>query len=194
MHYQTTLVYTEPLLRQAVFAFWRRTVGVGFLLALLFLACAFAFLVWQGNRSWFVGALGAIVVAGFGIAAAIYFVHIRNSLARFRAMGASEATLVLEDSSFTVSTGLGSSTLQWSAVKEVWQFPSFWLLLFSRAQFLTLPLASVPADAQEFILSQVAAAGGKVASSTPDRRASSRDRSMSAAPPDKPSLGVHETP
>lgn len=163
MHYQTTLVCTEPLLRQAVFAFWRRTVGVGFLLALLFLACAFALLVWQGNRSWFVGALGAIIVGGFGIAGAVYFVHIHNALAKFRAMGAPDATLVLDDSSFTVSTGLGSSTLLWSAVKEVWQFPSFWLLLFSKAQFMTLPLASVPADAQEFILSKVAAAGGKVA-------------------------------
>lgn len=163
MHHQTTLVYSESLLRQAVFAFWRRTVGVGFLLALLLLACGFAFLVRQGDRSCFVGALGAIILGGFGIAAAIYFVHIHNALAKFRAMGAPDGTLVLDDSSFTVSTGLGSSTLQWSAVKEVWQFPSFWLLLFSKAQFMTLPLDSIPDDAQEFILSKVSAAGGKVA-------------------------------
>ena len=35
MSHEATLIYSESLLRQAVFAFWRRSVGVGFLLALI---------------------------------------------------------------------------------------------------------------------------------------------------------------
>lgn len=163
MTHVATLQYSEPLLRQAVFAFWRRTVGVGFFLALALIACALGFLLWRGDRSWFVGALGAFLVFGLGFALLVYFVHLRNTLAKFKGMGAPIATLSLEDASFTMSSGLGSTSLQWSAVTEVWCFPSFWLLLFSKAQFVTLPLISVPAETQAFILSRVSAAGGKVA-------------------------------
>ena len=105
MKHQTRLVYTEALLRRAVFAFWLRTVGIGFLVALALLACSLAFLLWRGDRSWFVGALGAFLVFGLGFAA---------------------------------------------------------LLLFSKARFVTLPLADIPSDAQELIMNRVAAAGGKV--------------------------------
>ena len=162
MPHQATLTYTEPLLREAVFAFWRRTVGVGFFIALALLVCSLAFLLWHGDRSWFVGALGAFLVFGCGFTVLVYFVHLRNALAKFRGMGAPIAAVSLGEASFTMSSGLGSTTLRWSAVTEVWRYPSFWLLLFSKAQFVTVPLASVPAEAQEFILSHVLAAGGKV--------------------------------
>lgn len=163
MPFVTTLEYTEPLVRGAVVAFWRRTVGIGCFVALALLACSLAFLLWQGDRSWLVGAIGAVLFFGLGFASLVYFVHLRKALSKFRGMGSPVATMELADASFTISSGLGSTSLQWSAVSEVWRFPSFWLLLFSKAQFVTLPLASVPAEAQEFILSRVSAAGGKVA-------------------------------
>ncbi len=161
-HHQSTLTYTEPLVRKAVFAFWRRTVGIGFFIALGLLSCSLILLIWQGDRSWVVGALGAFLVFGLGFALLVYVVHFRNALAKFRGMGAPTATLLVDDASFTMASGLGSTTLQWSAVTEVWRFPSFWLVLFSKAQFVTFPLASVTADTQSFILKRVAAAGGKV--------------------------------
>lgn len=162
LKHQTTLVYTEALLRRAVFAFWLRTVGIGFLVALALLACSLAFLLWRGDRSWFVGALGAFLVFGLGFAALVHRVHLHQSLAKFRAMATPQAELVLDETSFTMTSNLGSSTLHWPAVTEVWRYPTFWLLLFSKAQFVTLPLADVPSDAQALILNRVAAAGGKV--------------------------------
>jgi hypothetical protein len=162
VQYQATLAYTEPLVREAALAFWRRTVGVGFFIALALLLCTVSFLAWHGDRSWFVGALGSFLVFGLAFALLVYFVHLRNALARFRAMGEPVATLSLSEASFTLSSGLGSTSLQWSAVKEVWRYPSFWLLLFSKSQFVTVPLASVTAEAQAYLLSHVAAAGGKV--------------------------------
>ena len=52
MPHQLTFTYTESLLRRAVFAFWWRTVGVGFFVAMAVLAGSLVFLVGQGNRSW----------------------------------------------------------------------------------------------------------------------------------------------
>ena len=162
MPHQLTFTYTESLLRRAVFAFWWRTVGVGFFLTMAVLAGSLVFLFGQGNRSWMAGAIGTVLLLALVFAAMVYFVHLRNTLGKFRAMGALSATVEVGESSFAMSSGLGSASVGWSAVTELWQFESFWLLLFSKAQFVTFPLASIPAETQLFIVSRVKAAGAKV--------------------------------
>lgn len=162
MSFETTLVYSAPLLRQAVFAFWRRSGGPGLVLALAIVALCIGVLVAQGNTSWMLGMLIAVFVLGVAFASALYIVHYRNSLRKFREMGGPEATFLVNDSSFTLSSAIGTTTLQWSAVKEVWQFSSVWLLLYSKAQFSTLPVACLSPEMQAFVLQRVRAAGGKV--------------------------------
>ena len=162
MSHETTLIYSEALLRQTVFAFWRRSIGVGFFVALLIAALGLAVLVAQGVATWLVGALAAVLVLGIAFATVVYVVHYRNSLRKFRQMNKPRATFRADESSFTMSSDIGTTTLQWSAVKELWQFPSVWLLLYSKAQFTTLPLACLPSETQAYIVQCVRAAGGKV--------------------------------
>jgi hypothetical protein len=163
MSHEVTLIYSESLLRQAVFAFWRRSVGVGFFVALLVAALGLGVLVAQGQASWIVAALAALLVLGIAYATAVYLVHYRNSLRKFREMDKPRATFRADESSFTMSSDIATTTLQWSVVKELWQFPTVWLLLYSKAQFSTLPLACLSPETQAFILQRVQAAGGKVA-------------------------------
>jgi drug/metabolite transporter (DMT)-like permease len=162
MSHEATLIYSEALLRQAVFAFWRRSVGVGFLAALLVAVLGLVVLVAQGMASWLVGTIAAVLVLGIGFAAAVYVVHYRNSLRKFRQMDKPQATFRADESSFTIISDIGPSTLQWSAVKELWQFPSVWLLLYSKAQFTTLPLACLSPETQAYIVQRVRESGGKV--------------------------------
>jgi hypothetical protein len=162
MPHETTLIYSEALLRQAVFAFWRRSVGVSFLVALLVAALGLGVLVTQGVATWLVGALAAVLVLGIGFATAVYVVHYRKSLRKFRQMDKPRATFRADESSFTMSSDIGTTTLQWSAVKELWQFPSVWLLLYSKAQFSTLPLACLSPETQAYIVQRVRESGGKV--------------------------------
>ena len=161
MQHQTTLVYTEPLLRRAVRAYWNQSVGSGFVFAILFTAIALFALLWKGDRTWWVGAIGAVLCFGMTIAIMVYVVQLRNSMAKFRAMGEPTATLSVDDQSFTVTSGIGSSTLRWSSVVEVQQYPEFWLMYFSKAQFITLPLACLPLEMQAFILARIAANGAR---------------------------------
>jgi hypothetical protein len=161
MSHETTLIYSKALLRQAVFAFWQRSVGVGFLAALLVAVLGLGVLIAQGMASWIVGAVAAVLVLGIGFAAAVYVVHYRNSLRKFRQMDKPQATFRADESSFTIISDMGPTTLQWSAVKELWQFPSVWLLLYSKAQFSTLPLACLSPETQAYIVERVRAAGGK---------------------------------
>jgi hypothetical protein len=164
MTHQTTLRYSETLLRRSVFAFWRRTVGLGFLVALVFVGGGLAQLLYIGDTSWIVGALAVALVVGVSFIVAIYVVHFRNAMQKFRDMGTPEALLVVEDKAFTLTSGIGSTSLAWSSIAEVWCFTDFWLLLFSKAQFSTIPLANVSPEMQTFVLQRVRSAGGKIVS------------------------------
>jgi len=146
MEHETTLEYSVPLLREAVAGFWRRSVGVGTLISLTVCAGMLSVLLAQGDRSWFVGLLGSVVALGATFVIAIYAVHYRNAIQKLRDMGSPRATFRATVSSFTVSSDLATSTLPWSTVTQIWKFKNCWLLLFSKAQFITLPLASVPED------------------------------------------------
>ena len=161
MSHEATLIYSETLLRQAVFAFWRRSVGVGFLAALLVAVLGLIVLVAQGMASWLVGTIAAVLVLGIGFATAVYIIHYRNSLRKFRQMEKPQATFLADEATFTIISDIGTTTLQWSAVKELWQFPSVWLFLYSKAQFTTLPLACLSPETQAYIVERVRAAGGK---------------------------------
>jgi hypothetical protein len=162
MSHEATLIYSEALLRQAVFSFWRRTVGVSFLVALGVAALGLGILVSQDVSSWLIAGLGAVLVLGVAFAVAVYIVHYNKSLRKFREMDKPRATFRADESSFTMTSDVGTTTLQWSAVKELWQFPSVWLLLYSKSQFTTLPLACLPPEIQTHIVQCIRSAGGKV--------------------------------
>jgi YcxB-like protein len=161
MAYQVTLRYDEQLIRRAVLCFWWRLIGLRFVIAIVVIAACLVILVAGGDRSWFVGVLATVLVFGIAFMVAIYVVHYRSAFHKLKKLGDPEATLTLSESSLSMSSSAGSSTVPWSAVTELWQFPSFWLMFFSRNQFVTLPLADFAPDAMSFVLERVRASGGK---------------------------------
>ena len=45
---------------------------------------------------------------------------------------------------------------------ELWQFPAFWLMFFSKSQFVTLPLAGFTPEAKAFVLERLEASGARI--------------------------------
>ncbi len=162
MPHAATLTFSDSIVRKATFAFWRRTVGVGFPLVLVVMAACGAYLWSSGDRSWQIGVTGAVLVVGQVFLVALYVVHYRNGRQKLREMGTPTAEIAADDEGFTISSGIGSSTLKWSAVQTVWRFEGFWLVMFSKAQFMTLPLGDMAPEMQAYILERVVASGGKV--------------------------------
>ncbi len=160
--YQAVLTYDQRLIRRAVFSFWRRSVGIDLIAALLLLTGSLAVLLAAGDRSWLVGALGTVLVMGIVFAGAVYVIHSTNALRKLQEMGPPTASFQAEEASFTVTSAIGTATFHWSVIKELWLFNGYWLMLFSKAQFITLPLAGLAPELQAFILDRVRAAGGKV--------------------------------
>ncbi|GLQ94061.1 YcxB family protein [Dyella acidisoli] len=157
-----TLTYTKPLLRQAVRSFWWRVVGFKYFVALALVAASLLGLILDGDTSWFVGVLASVLVFGITFVVALYVIHYGNSLRKLQAMGSHQAKLEASEASLSLSSGASVATLPWSAVTEVWRFKSCWLLLFSKSQFVTLPLADIPTEARAFIIARVQTSGGKV--------------------------------
>ncbi len=139
---------------------------MGFILMLVALTVVLGVLVALGAPIWIIVTLAVLLVLAAAVAVALYIGYYRNSLRKFRTMSTPRATFRADESSFTMTSDAGTTTLQWSAVKELWQFPSVWLLLYSKTQFSTLPLACLPPDIQAFVQERVREAGGKVAANS----------------------------
>lgn len=154
MH-NSTLHYTEPLLRESVRFFFiqtlRRRFGIPFFVILAVLVAILAWRVLQHDRDWTVGLLaaGLLFVGLFFVM--LYINHYRNSMGRFRQMRTPEGTLGCDEQGITFTSELGSSTVPWPTIVEVWRHPRFWLLLFSPAQFVTLPLDDLDESTRDFI-------------------------------------------
>jgi hypothetical protein len=157
MRHVATLHYTEELVRSAVVSFWRRSVSWKLIVAIVVCVVGFVFLLMTGDRSWSIGVLGTAVFFAALLVAMIYVVHLRQSLQKLRALQNPVATFAAEETWFTVTSDVGSSTFKWSAVHDIWQFERYWLLLFSRAQFVTLPLTDIPGDMRAYVLERVMA-------------------------------------
>jgi hypothetical protein len=162
MEYRATLEYSEPMLRRAAFAYWRRFVGSAYGVGVFVVAGCLAALLRNGDRSWVVGVLGTCVAFAVGFSAAVFVVHWRRSIGRLRRLCTRTASLLATDMELCLSSELGTNALPWSAVTQIWRYSEFWLLVLSHRQVVTLPLASLSAQARSFIAERVRAAGGRV--------------------------------
>jgi YcxB-like protein len=154
MHH-ATLRYSETLLRSAVGSFVFRAItrrlGTTFILAIAAVVGITIYLLAQNDRSWVIGFLSATVLFAGAFIAAVFLAHYRNTIDRFRQMRSPEVTLAYDEQQFTLTSELGSATMPWSAITEVWRYPHYWLLIFSPSQFVTLPIDCLDQNTKDFI-------------------------------------------
>ena len=157
-----TLTYTESLVRRAVLRFSIRSIGWAYPVALLLLLTSLTFALVRGNRSWTFGLFGSVL----GFAILIPLVLYRNQLAaalfRFRSLEGKPVGFGGGKDSFSLQSPAGSVELPWRAILEVWWYEDFWLLVFSKGQFMTFPIEGVPPEDQELLLGRVMAHGAKI--------------------------------
>ena len=162
MTHHATLNYTPTLVRQSVWAHWKKVVGITWTLVLVLLTGYMVVIVREGQTGWTVGVFGTIVALSYLFLVVLYVTHLRHGTSTLRAMGQPQATLDIDDAGFAVAAGAGQATLPWRGVQENWCYPSFWPLMLSRSQFITLPVGDLPEAMQASILERVQQHDGKV--------------------------------
>jgi hypothetical protein len=159
MQYQATLHFSEALMKKAVRAFWWRLTGWKYIVTVLLLGIGLFFL---DQKSWYFNIVAIIVYLGCILPIMVYISHYRNGMKKFKAVKDHQVIMTAEEETFTLQSALGHSTLKWSAIQKVWQYPEFWLIFYSKAQFNTLPIRDISPDMQQFIQQQIVAVGGKI--------------------------------
>lgn len=156
------LEYTEAFVKRSVRSYWWKQVGTFLLATIAAMAILLFYLLQNGDRSWLVGLLAAIVALSIAVLTASYLVHLRRALLRLSRMKKPEATLELTENRFCVASDVGKSEFEWSIIKQVWKFEEVWLLFFSAGEFMTLPTNDIPERHKEFIIRNLKESGAKI--------------------------------
>ena len=150
-----SLCYTESLVRLAVWRFSARVIGWIYPLAVVLVLAWIVFDLLRGDHSWLVGAMGAVLAIALIFPLVIYRNQLSAALFKFRALQGEPAVFQISESSFTIRSAAGSAELPWSAITEVWRYDDCWLLLFSKAHFMTFPLENVTSKMQSSVLERI---------------------------------------
>lgn len=91
-----------------------------------------------------------------------YVQLVRRSFRILQAMGEPTTVVRLSDECLEFSSGVGSTSLRWSAIKEIWRFPESWVLVVSTGNYSSMPLRDLNERAQAYIREHAEQAGAKI--------------------------------
>jgi hypothetical protein len=116
-----------------------------------------------GERSVFVGALGAVVVlAAFYYGAAFSAAH-RRAVATFDRLADKTSEFVFTEDGFSMRDDLGYREWPWRAVREVWRTKRAWIVIFAaRSGYLAMPIADISDQTKVFVVEHVTRHSGRV--------------------------------
>ena len=154
-----TIQYDETVMRGAVNTFMKRRLlsGIGVLgmLAIAVTVATLASLLWQGDRSWVVGAIGTVLVLFVAVFGSIWRWRRVEMRAKLAAIPSKQAIVTLTDASIAIETEAGGTSLPWTTFTELWKLERCWLLFLAHNSFVTLPTDGVAGDILELIESRL---------------------------------------
>lgn len=153
-----TVTYTDTIVRSAVKTFvWRRGIGGQKRLwfAEIVLAALLLWLLACGDRGWFVGFLGATLLAPPIFITAAWLAHYRNTVGKFRSMQSPVADITIGADGLAVTSELGSAQIPWSSLTEIWDRPTYWMFFTAASQFFTIPIETISTEDRDFVRSKL---------------------------------------
>jgi hypothetical protein len=102
-----------------------------------------------------------IIGAGFalwlytgGVIWRLYHRKVRDTQEQLSRMSRPRFRYEFSDAGVALNTELSSSQLAWKGFRELYRTPDVWLLFITKARYVILPAAHLPADVQAFILNK----------------------------------------
>ena len=166
MKYEITAMFDEEFVRRTTRRFLLKSLGWDYFAAFFILLAIFIGMLGVGKRDWMVGALGTIVFFGFAIAVTVWCIYMRRALSTFRKMQTPEVRFAIDASGISVSSELGSGSINWQAIQKMWCLPEAWLLFVSKGAYSTIPTACLPPEAKQLIVDKLTQHGAKISQRT----------------------------
>lgn len=151
MKYETKAHYSDPLIRSVTRQFLRRFLGLDYFVALALMVLVLVYMIGVGDRSWYVGVVGSLVVLGIGVAVAAWVSYHRRAFAAFRRMAEPVVNFTFDDDGIAFASDLGEGRMKWKALREIWCLNDAWLIFVDRGVYSTLPADCLTADIRDFI-------------------------------------------
>jgi hypothetical protein len=163
MQRQYLITYTEGLLKTAVCRYFQLILGLWFPLLLVVVGAVVIYLTWMGDRSWRVGAVGALVFVITVIIGAFFVDCLRRAKASAVELAQAKVELGIGDEGLSFQSPLGSAKIPWSKIKGFHDFGEIILLQFRQGGYSSIPVASLDPEGIEAIKTCIRQAGGRVA-------------------------------
>jgi len=138
-----TLIFSRDQVIKTASSFLLQKMGRGYFIAVILLTGYFIFELYSGNRSWYIGTVGAIIFFAFVVPIALFVGHIRLGLRKLAEMPGGAATMTITDNGLIVRSAIASSEIPWKTITEVWPYPEYWLLLSGGHYLMTIPFAKM---------------------------------------------------
>ena len=144
------LTYTLAMVKDAIKTFvWRRGVlqQKGMFLASLVMTVAWFVFDVKSKSAW----VDIVYVVGIGMPwvmlLMLWGAHYPNIVNRFKRMREPVSTFRLDEQGLHFASDMGSASMVWHTLVDVWECPDYWLLFWGPATFNILPIAGIaPAD------------------------------------------------
>jgi len=162
MKHEVMAEYTEELVKSAARRCLMKSLGWDYGVVWLVMLAGLVVLLCRGERGWFVGAVGAVLVIAAFVAITGWVVMQRRALGALRRMGGSKVTWGFDDDGITVTSDVSSGSFKWQVIQKLWCFPEVWLLFVGKGAYSTLPTAGLTDEARRFIVAKLKEHGARV--------------------------------
>lgn len=155
MNREITVQYSRDLIKQAVWKFWVRSIGLSGFVGFFVVCVGFLYFLLSGDRSWFVGFLGAVVLIAAGIGIVSYFIYLNRSMEKFKRMDEPTAKFRFTDDLIGIESNIGWTEVSWKMIEKIWKYPSVWLVFIAKQGYITLPTANLDEELKQFVTAKV---------------------------------------
>jgi hypothetical protein len=152
---EVAVEYSDTLISATTRRLLLRSFGWKRLVLVVAIVLADLYLLSFGNHDWVFGVAITCLIILIVVLPTRYIMAYYRSMSVFQEPSLRTATFTFTEEGLSVKTGLGISTLNWSAIKKIRRFPEAWLFFLTDRQYFILPIQQVNETTQQFILDKV---------------------------------------
>lgn len=143
-----TLHYDPATARALASRYWRRAMAWRLAIGVPFVGVAFAYGLWNHDRSWFVGAMGALLFVILVITLGSYAAYRRAVVSRVARLEDHEVRMTIEDDQVVFDSSAATMRSPWNEFRRLLQYWDQWVLERDPGEAISIPTRDLDDEAK----------------------------------------------